>query len=114
MRQASRTGLNGEVCPVPVEMLGALYRSADIAAIAAAIPERTRARLAIYLYGRSHTHELGLQVAATCSVDEPHVVAGRRGHEIHALARKPRPQASQREGRLFAKSRISLGGGQGS
>lgn len=111
MRQSSRAELNGETCPVALDVLGALLRAPDIAAIIADIPARSRARLAVYLYGRSHTHALGLQVAAATPVDDLHAVAGRLGREIHALAMKQRPQVAQREGRLFAKSRISLGGG---
>lgn len=95
---------------MPLDVLGALYRTTEIATIIEGIPERSRARLAIYLYGRSHTRDLGLQVAAACPVEEMHAVAGRLGREIHALASKARPQVAQREGRLFAKSRISLGG----
>ena len=44
-------------CPVPIDTLSQLYR-ADPEALAdqlQGIPEATRARLAIYLYGRSHT-----------------------------------------------------------
>lgn len=111
MRQSSRAELNGETCPVPLDVLGTLLRSTNVVAIIADIPERSRARLAVYLYGRSHTHALGLQVAAATPVEDLHAVAGRLGREIHALATTRPVQAAQREGRLFAKPRISLGGG---
>ena len=110
MRSGAIAEVNGEVCPIPVAMLGVLYRSGEVEAVLADIPPRTRARLAVYLYGRSHTHELGLAVAATCTVEDLHAVAGRLGVEIHALGCKPRAPVAVREGKLFAKSRISLGG----
>lgn len=49
-------------------MLGTLYRSEaeTFRAILSDIPEQTRARLAAFLYSRSHTRELGLRVATTC------------------------------------------------
>jgi hypothetical protein len=55
-------------CPVPVEMLGRLYRAdaETVPSLVAGIPQRTRARLAVFLYGRMHTRELGVRVAATC------------------------------------------------
>ena len=97
MRQVSRTELNGESCPVPLDVLGALYRSGDIAAIVAGQgshlnrPSSTPTRAQVPL----------------------HAVAGRLGREIHALALRQHPRVAQREGRLFAKSRISLAGGGG-
>ncbi|CAO4170812.1 hypothetical protein CLBKND_01669 [Methylorubrum aminovorans] len=49
-------------------MLNALYRAeADgLSDLLGDIPESTQARLAVYLYGRSHTHDLSLRIAATC------------------------------------------------
>ena len=44
-------------CPVATEMLGQLIASEaeTLPSLLEAIPEATRARLAVYLYGRSHT-----------------------------------------------------------
>lgn len=53
---------------MPIDTLSRLYR-ADAAALSEqldGIPEATRARLAVYLYGRSHTRQLGVRIAATC------------------------------------------------
>lgn len=49
-------------CPVPIDMLSRLYH-AEPEALAdqlGGIPETTRARLAVYLYLRSHTRQLGV------------------------------------------------------
>lgn len=77
-------GLTEDVCPVSLEALGRLYRADPdaIAGLVAAIPEATRARLAVYLYGRSHTHELGLRVAATCEGSTLRRAAGLIGNLV--------------------------------
>lgn len=48
-------------CPVPLKTLGTLYRADGfvVAELLDTIQEETRACLAVYLYGRSHTHALG-------------------------------------------------------
>jgi len=55
-------------CPVSPETVGQLAKADPEAAplLLDGIPEATRARLAVWLYGRSHTHEIGVRVAATC------------------------------------------------
>lgn len=47
-------------------MLNALYRAeADgLTDLLGDVPESTQTRLAVYLYGRSHTHDLSLRIAA--------------------------------------------------
>ena len=100
-------------CPVPLEMLGRIYR-ADAEAVAehiASIPERTRARLAVYLYGRSHTFALGVRIAATCEASTLRRVAGLIGDALYDLSRQPEalpPESS----RPSTAKRISLGGPQ--
>ena len=55
-------------CLVPAETLGRLYRAdaGTVPSLVAGIPQRTRARLAVFLYGRMHTRSLGVRLAATC------------------------------------------------
>lgn len=77
-------------CPVPIDMLSRLYR-AEPEALAdqlGGIPEATRARLAVYLYGRSHTRQLGVQIATTCEGASLRRVAGFVGNALHDLSRQ--------------------------
>ena len=105
-------GLIDEACPVSLDRLGALYRADDEALgdMLDAIPEATRARLAVYLYGRSHTRELGLRAAATCSGAELRRAAGLLGNAIHEMSRQPHQAPSYGDRRTVDKARISLGG----
>ncbi|GEP07775.1 hypothetical protein [Methylobacterium oxalidis] len=101
-------------CPVPLEMLGRIYR-ADAEAVAehiAPIPERTRARLAVYLYGRSHTFALGVRIAASCEASTLRRVAGPIGDALYDLSRQPSTVPSYGNPRSIASKRISLGGPQ--
>ncbi|GJD49596.1 hypothetical protein OPKNFCMD_2328 [Methylobacterium crusticola] len=102
--------IDGGDCPVPLETLGALYRGdrEAVAAIVAGIPNLTRARLAAYLYGKSHLHALGLRLAATCAEADLVQVAGHAGAVLFAQARQPGPPTS--EPRVSGPRRISLAG----
>ncbi len=102
-------------CPVPLSVLGQIYRgdSETVDAIVADIPPRTRARLAAYLYGKSHTHEIGLRIAATCEEADLIQAAGLAGSVLHAQSRSRSLRAA--EPRLPAARRVSLAGsGRGS
>src|SRR4051794_13123466 len=89
--QARLSPIDANECPVPLETLGALYRAdrEAAAAIAAGIPDLTRARLAAYLYGKSHLHEIGLRLAATCAEADLVRVAGVAGAVLFAQSRTP-------------------------
>ncbi|GBU17757.1 MULTISPECIES: hypothetical protein [Methylobacterium] len=84
-------------CPIPMEQLGAIYRAEaeDLPELLAVIPPLMRAKLAAYLYGKSHMHQLGLTVARTCERDDLVRAAGEIGAVIHGQSRlKPaRPAA---------------------
>jgi hypothetical protein len=77
-------------CPVSIDTLNQLYRAWPEALPEQldAIPEATRARLAVYLYGRSHTRQLGVQIAATCEGASLRRVAGFAGNALHDLSRQ--------------------------
>ncbi len=77
-------------CPVPIDTLSRVYRAEPEALSdqVAGIPEATRARLAIYLYGRSHTRRLGVQIAATCEGSSLRRVAGFVGNALYDLSRQ--------------------------
>lgn len=101
-----------EACPVPLEMLGLIYR-ADAEALAdltAGIPEHTRARLAVYLYGRSHMHELGIRIAAGCEGSALRRAAGLVGNALYERSRRPCAWTSPSHSRSPSAKAISLGG----
>jgi hypothetical protein len=99
-------------CPIPAETLGRIYR-ADVVAVpglVASIPERTRARLAIFLYGRTHTRELGVRVAATCEAALLIQIAGALGESIYAQSQNGYVHPSHGEERRSTKATVSLAG----
>jgi hypothetical protein len=98
-------------CPVAIEVLGRLIASETetLPSLLEGIPEATRARLAVYLYGRSHTHELGIRIAATCERRALQRAPGLVGDTLHDLSRKPYAPASFGTRSVSAKG-ISLGG----
>ena len=59
-------------CPVSLQVLGEVYRADDydLPYLLETIPAPTRARLAAYLYGKSHMHQLGLKVARACTRED--------------------------------------------
>ena len=71
------------------------------------IPEATRARLAVWLYGRSHTHEIGVRVAATCDGATLRRTAGLVGNVLYDLSRRPyaAPNHGTRTGSAGAQRR---------
>ncbi|TNC14857.1 hypothetical protein FF100_04565 [Methylobacterium terricola] len=96
-------------CPVSLDVLGTLYRgdAEAVETVLADIPSRTRARLAAYLYGKSHLHALGLRVASACSETDLVRVAGTAGAVLFAQSRTaPRPAEARHPG----QRRISLAG----
>jgi hypothetical protein len=100
-------------CPVPPETVGRLIKAdpESTAFLLDGIPEATRARLAVWLYGRSHTHEAGVRVAATCDGPTLRRAAGSYSAEPTTPAAR-RPYAPPSHGTRAGASRISLGGSQ--
>jgi hypothetical protein len=99
-------------CPVPLDTLGRIYRAEaeTVPSLVAGIPERTRARLAAFLYSRSHTHELGLKVAATCDESVLKREEGGLGEAIYAQSRQRYARPTHGEVRLAPMKKISLAG----
>lgn len=98
-------------CPVTPETVGRLARAdpETLADLVDNIPESTRARLAVWLYGRSHTHEIGVRIAATCDGSSLRRAGGLIGNALYDLSR--RPYAAPTHGtRATGSARISLGG----
>ncbi|GJE62607.1 hypothetical protein [Methylobacterium trifolii] len=102
-------------CPVPFDELGRISRadSESLPALVDGIPESTRARLAVYLYGRSHTHELGIRIAATCEGTTLRRAAGIVGNVLYDLSRRPYAPPSYGS-RASGPTRISLAGSKAS
>lgn len=99
-------------CPVPIDTLNQLYR-AEPEALSdqlGGIPEATRARLAIYLYGRSHTRRLGVQIAATCEGSSLRRAAGFVGNALYDLSRQNPATWSEAAPSNGARRGVSLAG----
>ena len=101
-----------DACPVPLELLGSLYRSNldGVPGLVEGIPEARRAQIAVYLYGRSHTNELGIRLAATCTAGALEHAGGRLGAVIYAQSRQPYARPSYGDARSGARPKVSLGG----
>ena len=99
-------------CPISEDTLGRIYRADGVVLdhLLAGIPEITRARLATYLYGRSHTHELGVRVAGTCDAAIMRRTSGALGEAIHAQSRQVYARPSYGEERRLSPKRVSLAG----
>lgn len=100
-------------CPVSLDALGRVYRADedDLPEILAAIPTLTRAKLAVYLYGKSHMHQLGLTVARACERDDLVRAAGEIGSVVYGQSRlKPARPAAAAPAAPTAPKKISLGG----
>ncbi|MEE7503002.1 hypothetical protein [Methylobacterium mesophilicum] len=97
-------------CPVAPDVVGRLIKAdpEGAAFLLDGIPEATRARLAVWLYGRSHTHAIGVRVAATCEGATLRRTAGLVGNVLYDLSRRPVAAAS--DGPRGGAGRISLGG----
>lgn len=99
-------------CPVSEDELGTIYRAhADaLPSLIADIPEETRARLAIFLYARSHTRELGTKVAASCNPVTLRHVAGDLGDAIHKQSRLGYSHPSYGDAHPVSRKGVSLAG----
>ena len=100
-------------CPVSLDLLGSVYRAEpeDLPEILAAIPATTRAKLAVYLYGKSHMHQLGLTVARACERDDLVRVAGEIGSVVHGQSQlKPARAPTPTVAAPAPPKKISLGG----
>src|ERR1700712_2516299 len=100
-------------CPVSLDLLGAVYRADeyDLPEILAQIPPLTRAKLAAYLYGKSHMHQLGLTGARACEREELVQAADEIGAVIYGQSRlKPAKAAPTPAAPGGTPKKISLGG----
>jgi hypothetical protein len=77
-------------CPISEELLGHIYRTGPdgVENAVSNLPQTARARLAAFCYARTHLHEIGLAVAATCDERSLTEAAGRVGEALYARSRK--------------------------
>lgn len=101
-------------CPVSADTLGTIYRAdaERLPSLVAEIPLQTRARLAAFLYGRSHTRDLGLQVAATCDAATMRRMSGDLGGTIYVQSRHSGARPTWGDDARSSGRRISLAGSQ--
>lgn len=102
-------------CPVPLELAVRIARAepATLAGLLDGIPEVIRAQLAIWLYGRSHTHEIGVRVAATCEITSLRRAGGFVGDQLHDLSRRPYAAPGHGTHGGSIRRQVSLGGSRG-
>lgn len=97
-------------CPVPLGLLGDLYRAdpATLAVLLEALPEDRRCQLALFCYGKAHLRPLALTIAATCDAKRLGHLAGALGSVLAAQCRaKIRPFSDDAPG-FRAKPTITL------
>jgi hypothetical protein len=97
---------------VSVGLLTKLYR-AEPRALSEQLdqmPEATRARLAVYLYGRSHLRKLGIRIATTCEGASLRRVAGFVGNALYDLSRQNPAAWSEATPSAGGKRSVSLTG----
>jgi hypothetical protein len=77
-----------EECPVPLSVLGQLYRSSPegLTVLVRTVPPHARATLAFYCYRRAHLQGIGLAIAGTCTEAELVHELGRIGKDLFAQA----------------------------
>jgi len=81
---------NSEACPISEELLGQIYRAGPegVESAVSNLPQTARARLAAFCYARTHLHEIGLCIAATCDERSLTEAAGRAGEALYARSRR--------------------------
>lgn len=101
-------------CPVSLGLAMQLTRAEPdvLPNLLGDIPEATRANLAVWLYGRSHTRETGVRVAATCEETSLRRAAGLLGNQLYDMSRRPyAPPSYGTHG--GSRRKVSLGGSRG-
>ncbi len=97
----SSRAFDTDTCPVDDDLLGAMYRANEngLATLVETVSSDVRAVLALFCYRRAHLHDLGVAIAATCTLQELVQAGGRVGTTLHGLSRdqrRPAPSHSSR------------------
>jgi hypothetical protein len=95
--RSSQCELGDDVCPVPDELLGELYRANNlfVPSFVATLAPDIRASLALFCYRRSHLHSMGLGIAASCDEDSLVWAGGSVGAFVFACSREASPRKVQ-------------------
>jgi hypothetical protein len=82
--------LEDELCPVPDEMLGDMYRASalGLSELIATVSPTARVLLAVYCYRRVHLASIGLAIAATCDKDDLTHLGGNIGAVLFERSRE--------------------------
>ena len=90
---ANRYSPVDEVCPVGDELLGQLYSASKLGlpVLVATVAPDIRAMLALFCYGRSHLHKIGVVIAASCEEGDLVRSGGKLGAALFALSRETTP-----------------------
>jgi len=107
-----RALLEDEVCPVPDEMLGAMYRASPhgLNELIDTVSPTTRALLAVYCYRRAHLASIGLAIAATCDKDDLAWLGGNAGAVLFERSRVA-PKSSPTDTHTTGRRNITLATG---
>jgi hypothetical protein len=99
--------LEDDPCPGGDEMLARLYRAhkLGLAELVDTVSPLMRARLALYCYSRSHLHDLGIAIAASCDREVLVEIGDKRGEVLFIRARE---LAGRSERRLPGRPKITL------
>lgn len=103
-----------DICPVPLDQLGRLYRADPdaILTMIGAMSEDARIKLAVFCYSRAHLRDVGLSAAALCDEARLAEMAGMIGQVLAVQCRaKVRSFGGGAEEKAVPKMKISLGGG---
>jgi hypothetical protein len=85
-----RSDSDNDICPVPDEMLGQLYRASKegLPELIATVSPEVRAALATYCYRRGHLQSIGLAIASTCAEHDLVRWGGTAGAALYARSRE--------------------------
>jgi hypothetical protein len=101
-----------ELCPIPDEALGQIYRASahGLNELIATVAPTARALLAMYCYRRAHLASMGLAIAATCGEDDLTSLGGNAGADLFRRSREI-PQSSSADPRANGRRKITLSTG---
>ena len=112
MLPQNRAFLEDELCPVPDEMLGEMYRASahGLNELIATVSPTARVLLAVYCYRRAHLASIGLAIAATCDKDDLDYWGGNAGGALFERSRET-PQPSSSNVHATGRRKIMLASG---
>ena len=101
-----------DLCPIPDEVLGQIYRASahGLNELIATVAPTARALLAMYCYRRAHLASMGLAIAATCEEDDLTSLGGNAGADLFRRSREI-PQTASTDPRANGRRKITLSTG---